>query len=81
MSEKTRMEIWEQIKASELLGCDVVPLPIETVRLLLECARLVNEGAATKATFGGGTRAWQPAQFLLDDEELRERCLTVAKKL
>lgn len=81
MSERTRQEVWEQIMASELVESDVVPLPIKTAKLLLECARLVNEGAATKLAFSSKRRPWVPEENILSDEELRYRCQQLSRKL
>lgn len=74
MTETTRINVWEQIKTSELIGSDVVPLPIETVKLLLECARLVNEGASIKVTN-------RVQENILSDDELRYRCRNLARQL
>lgn len=45
MSENTRIEIWDKIREAQIIGADTVILPISQVNLLLECARLVNQGA------------------------------------
>lgn len=80
MSERTRQEVWEQIKMSELTGSDVVPLPIETVKLLLECARLVNEGAANK-DWATGSRRMAFTEYLLNNNTLRNRCEELSQQL
>ena len=81
MSEKVRQAVWEEIKASELVGSDVVPLPIETVKLLLECARLVNEGASTKPFMNSQSTRFPIKENLISNQELRDRCEELAEML
>lgn len=80
MSERTRMEVWDQIAASELLGSDIVPLPIETAKLLLECARLINEGAVRELRKSGITGD-RHSGYHLSDQDLRDGCERISRKL
>lgn len=83
MSERTRMEVWDQIRASELLGSDIVPLPIETAKLLLECARLINEGAVRELRKRGITGDLHTFNtgYHLSDQDLRDGCERIYRKL
>lgn len=73
MSEKTRQMVWEEIQASELAGSDVVPLSIGTVKLLLRCARFVNEVAAQQRWGTSRNRVHAAYVFVLSNEEVRDK--------
>jgi len=78
MSERTRMEIWEEIKASELLGSDVVTIPIDTAKLLLESVRLVNE-IATRAPDSPNSSL--SPRWLYSVNEAREKAGALSRRL
>lgn len=80
MSEKTRIEIWERIREAQLLGSDEVIIDIKTTNLLLECARLINEAAASELWAKGNSYARQ-MKYVLEDDVLRTRCEELSMKL
>ena len=83
MSERTRIEVWEQLRAADLVLSDEVVLPVGTVKLLLECARLVNEAAASKpwVISKRAPTIYSPLVDAISDQDLRDKCLALSQKL
>ena len=83
MSERTRIEVWEQLRAADLVLSDEVVLPVGTVKLLLECARLVNEAAATKPLVISerAPALYSPLFNAISDQDLRGKCRALSQKL